>query len=79
MNTRRRLGENNKTKETKAAATGAKIVLISILFTFCLIILVKYVVLLNFVQIIALNFTYARKNYYNLPARTKHYNQEILR
>jgi hypothetical protein len=74
MNTRRRLGENNKTKETKAAATGAKIVLISILFMFCLIILVKYVVLLNFVQIIALNFTYARKNCYNLPARTKHYN-----
>jgi hypothetical protein len=74
MNTRRRLGENNKTKETKAAATGAKIVLISILFTFCLIILVKYVVLLNFVQIIALNFTYARKNCYNLPARIKHYN-----
>jgi hypothetical protein len=79
MNTRRRLGENNKTKETKAAATGAKIVLISILFTFCLIILVKYVVLLNFVQIIALNFTYARKNCYNLPARTKHYNQEIFK
>jgi hypothetical protein len=74
MNTRRRLGENNKTKETKAAVTGAKIVLISILFMFCLIILVKYVVLLNFVQIIALNFTYARKNYYNLPARRKHYN-----
>jgi hypothetical protein len=37
------------------------------------------VVLLNFVQIIALNFTYARKNCYNLPARTKHYNQEIFK
>jgi hypothetical protein len=79
MNTRRRLGGKNKTKETKAAATRAKIVLISILFMFCLIILVKYVVLFNFVQIIALNFTYARKNCYNLPARTKHYNQEIFR
>jgi hypothetical protein len=74
MNTRRRLGGNNKTKETKAAATGAKNALISILFMFCLIILCKVCVLFNFVQIIALNFTYARKNCYNLPARIKHYN-----
>jgi hypothetical protein len=74
MNTRRRLGGNNKTKETKAAATGAKNALISILFMFCLIIFCKVCVLFNFVQIIALNFTYARKNCYNLPARIKHYN-----
>jgi hypothetical protein len=39
MNTRRRLGENNKTKETKAVAKGAKNALIPILFMFCLIIL----------------------------------------
>jgi hypothetical protein len=39
MNTRRRLGENNKTKETKAAVTVAKNALTSILFMFCLIIL----------------------------------------
>ena len=74
MNTRRRLGGNNKTKETKAAVTGAKNALISILFMFCLIIFLKVCVLFNFVQIIALNFTYARKNCYNLPARIKHYN-----
>jgi hypothetical protein len=37
------------------------------------------VILLNFVQIIALNFTYARKNCYNLPARIKHYTTEIFR
>jgi len=74
MNTRRRLGRNKKTKETKAAATGAKNALVSILFMFCLIILCKVLYFLNFVQIITLNFTYARKNYYNLNARTKHYN-----
>jgi hypothetical protein len=52
MNTRRRLGGNNKTKETKAAATGAKNALISILFMFCLIISVKYVYFLIFCKLL---------------------------
>ncbi|MBB5394351.1 hypothetical protein [Mucilaginibacter sp. AK015] len=78
MNTLRRLGGNNKTKETKAAATGAKKALISVLFMFCLIIFNKVYVLFNFVQIIALNFIYARKNCYNFRAYVKHYNPEIL-
>lgn len=78
MNTLRRLGGNNKTKETKAAATWVKNARLSILFMFCLIILCKVLYFLNFVQIIALNFTYARKNCYNLHVRTKHYNCAIL-
>ncbi|MET3979925.1 hypothetical protein ABIB62_002733 [Mucilaginibacter sp. UYP25] len=79
MNNRRRVvGEKNKTKENKAVATIAKNALVSILFMFCLIILCKVLYFLNFVQIIALNFTYARKNCYNLPVATKHYNQEML-
>jgi hypothetical protein len=41
MNTRRRLGGKNKTKETKAAATGAKRALISDLNMLCLFITVK--------------------------------------
>ena len=41
MNTRRRLGGKNKTKETKAAATGAKIALISVLYMLCLFIFYK--------------------------------------
>jgi hypothetical protein len=61
MNTRRRLGGKNKTKETKAAATGARIALIPVLIKLCLFIFKVYYLFLNFVQIIALKFTYARK------------------
>jgi hypothetical protein len=38
MNTRRRLGENNKTKETKAAATGANFALATVMFEFSIFI-----------------------------------------
>jgi Flp pilus assembly protein TadB len=42
MNTRRRLGGKNKTKETKAAATGAIIALMPVLFKLCLFIFKVY-------------------------------------
>jgi len=53
MNTRRRLGGKNKTNETKAAATGAKFALITVMFKFSIFIFMKIFVFLNFVQIIA--------------------------
>jgi hypothetical protein len=52
MNTRRRLGENNKTKETKAAATGANFALATVMFEFSIFIFMN-LLFLNFVQIIA--------------------------
>jgi len=57
----RRDGENTKTVESKAAATGAKTALIADLFKLCGFIFLLLLLFLNFVQIIALNLTYARK------------------
>ena len=51
MKTRRRLGENNKANETKAAATGAKFALTAVVFKFSIFISMNLFVFKNFVQI----------------------------
>jgi len=56
----RRDGENKATVKTQAA-TGANMALVIGLCKLCWFILAVFLLFLNFVQIIALNLTYARK------------------
>ena len=62
----RRGVEDKATVKTEAAATGAKIALIVGLNKLCWFILAVFLLFLNFVQSIALIFTYARKNVFNV-------------
>ena len=57
----RRGVEDKATVKTEAAATGAKIALIVGLNKLCWFILAVFLLFLNFVQSIALIFTYARE------------------